>query len=169
MKKRIIALILSILIFCFVFEFVLTPHKNTKKADGVVVLGYNFFHKDKVALDRYTKAVADYINNNPGVHVVILSGGKPNKEKSEALIMFESLMRHDLNRKPIIVIEDKSNTTRENIKFSAGVLKSYECKKVVIFGDVVKKPKALIFAQWYGINQPVFYGVNFWPQHRNTF
>lgn len=68
------------------------------------------------------EAAYDYLNKNPEA-ICILSGGKGNDEDiSEAQCMYEYLTGKGIDKERLIM-EDKSTSTEENVKFSKEILK----------------------------------------------
>ena len=93
-------------------------------ASTVIVLGCKVDgdKPSKYLYDRCKKASV-YLNENPN-SVAILSGGKGDDEDiSEAQCMENVLVQMGIDAKRLIK-EDKSTSTRENIKYSAEIIKN---------------------------------------------
>lgn len=139
---------------------------NGGQKDAVVVLGYGFIYRDSQDLSRYIKSVADYVCTHQ-VSIVVLSGGETHQGSgTEAAAMKKELDHYSL---PVtVILEEKAQSTKQNMEFSSALLAHYHPKRVVVFGDVVKKPKVLFFAHTYNLARNVsYFGVNFWPKHKN--
>lgn len=106
----IIITIYALLILFFSFD------NNIDDADYLIVLGHKL-NNDKpseVLIHRLNKTI-EYVNKNINTNIV-LSGGITSKNSvSEAYIMKEYLINHDISEDRLF-LEDKSIDTVENIK-----------------------------------------------------
>lgn len=91
--------------------------------DAVIVLGYSSKNKELPdMLKNRLEKVLEYHAKNPDA-VILVSGGRGDKNKlSEAEVMKNYLLANGVEPSKIIE-ENKSRTTVENFKFSAGLLK----------------------------------------------
>ncbi len=94
--------------------------------DYVIVLGAQVRGKrPSRALRRRLERAAEYARENPDT-VLILSGGQgPDEGISEAECMRRYLTEQGIEEKRLL-LEDKSTTTRENLRFSAKLLDKEE-------------------------------------------
>lgn len=103
---------------------------------------------------RLDKAIV-YLHDNPET-MVIVSGGKGRGEDvTEALAMRRYLMECEVPEERI-VMEDKSRTTEENLKFSKELLKRGEKKVGIVTNNfhiyrAVKLAKSIGYKKVYGI------------------
>ncbi|MDE6767015.1 MAG: YdcF family protein, partial [Eubacterium sp.] len=127
--------------------------KNTADSEAVViVLGCRVKgDKPSLSLEKRTDAAYRFLLNNP-VAVAILSGGQGKDEKlSEALCMQKLLYDRGI-LKDRLIIEDKSTTTDENIRFSLEIIERLGMKKeVAIATSEYHQKRAAAICKRYGI------------------
>lgn len=117
--------LLLIIIYCIVMSVFMAKAINDgedKKADAVIVLGCQIRddRPSKMLKHRLDKAY-EYLKNDPDC-ICIVSGGKGSDEKyAEAEIMKKYLTESGIEGSRIIT-EDKSTTTKENMRFSKAIL-----------------------------------------------
>ncbi len=100
------------------------------------------------ALKRRLDCALNYAKKNPGA-VLILSGGQGADEKiPEALCMFRCLTNHGLPESRL-VMEDRSGSTKENLEFSAALIKSRQ-KSTGILSSDFHIYRALLLAERLG-------------------
>lgn len=102
--------------------------KSPEKADAVVVLGCKVKgNKPSRMLRRRLDAAAEFLYEHDDI-VCVVSGGKGDDEKiSEAQAMKTYLTEKGISENRIIM-EDKSSSTYENLKFSTEILKQENIK-----------------------------------------
>ena len=125
----------------------------------VVVLGCLVRENGPSLMLRYRmEAALGYLRNNPGSPVVV-SGGQGEKEPvSEAQAMEEYLIANGIEQTRIYK-EDKSTDTRENITFSAEVIRREGLPEaLVIVTDSYHQLRGRIYARLAGFTQ--VYGVS---------
>lgn len=128
-------------------------YKTNESAETVIVLGckVNGSTPSKYLYDRCA-AAAEYLEANPDA-VAILSGGQGADEAiSEAQCMENVLteMGIDISR---LYKEDKSTNTRENIEFSASVIKENRLSTdVVIVTNEFHEYRAKLICEDYGLD-----------------
>ncbi|MBE6717595.1 MAG: YdcF family protein [Ruminococcaceae bacterium] len=96
-----------------------TPPSDTT----VVVLGCAVYGETPSQMLRLRiEAAAEYLKENPEAKAVLSGGQGPNEDIPEALCMYRELVDRgiDGNR---LYMEDRSTSTRENIAFSAVIIK----------------------------------------------
>lgn len=101
-------------------------------ADYVLVLGCQVKGTNPTyALTKRLDAAYDYLMNNQDT-LVILSGGQgPGEDVTEAYAMAEYLKKKGLPESRML-LEDKSQNTDENIRFSMGLMKSSDAAVVLV-------------------------------------
>ncbi len=121
-------------IFILVLEGIIIayPKMNISKSDYILVLGAGLVNgKDpslilKARLDATLDLVNKYNNNS----FIVVSGGKGSDERlSEAEAMKIYLVNRGIDEDRIIV-EDKSNNTNENLKFSKEKIEKHSNKDI---------------------------------------
>ena len=146
--KIILNIISSILCICILisgvtFHNVLSSSFESKEKSNVAIVLGCIVNGDKpgIFLKGRINAAYKYLNENPNA-IAILSGGQGNGENiSEAQCMFNTL------------IEDKSTSTSENLKFSKALLEEngIETKKVTIITNDFHEYRASEFAKNNGL------------------
>lgn len=125
------------------------PDKKTT----VVVLGckVNGEHPSKMLRHRL-EAAYDYLSENEDITCIVSGGKGPDERISEAECMYNYLVELGINSDRII-IEDKSTSTYENIKFSYEIIERMNLPRdITIVTDGFHEYRASIIAKKQGIN-----------------
>ena len=155
--KIILNIISSILCICILisgvtFHNVLSSSFESKEKSNVAIVLGCIVNGDKpgIFLKGRINAAYKYLNENPNA---ILSGGQGNGENiSEAQCMFNTLTEMGIDESRLL-IEDKSTSTSENLKFSKALLEEngIETKKVTIITNDFHEYRASEFAKNNGL------------------
>ena len=111
------------------FHNVLSSSFESKEKSNVAIVLGCIVNGDKpgIFLKGRINAAYKYLNENPNA-IAILSGGQGNGENiSEAQCMFNTLTEMGIDESRLL-IEDKSTSTSENLKFQKPCLKKTELK-----------------------------------------
>ncbi|MDD2393798.1 MAG: YdcF family protein [Eubacteriales bacterium] len=126
-KRKIHISIISILIIPIIFITVIAVYGNTDNADytedTVIVLGSGI-NGEKVSpkLAKRLEAAIRYHTNNPDAMIVVCGGKGDQEDITEALAMERYLLSEGIPG-DIIIREEKSTSTYENILFAGNILK----------------------------------------------
>lgn len=135
--------IIKILIILFISSFILIEgliivNGNIKDIDDVdymIILGARLYGEvPSPALSERLKVAEVYLKDNPHIKVIVSGGQGPDEYISEALAMERYLINRGIN-KNIIIVEDTSTSTYENISNSLGLIKQV---------DGVENPRVLL-------------------------
>lgn len=97
--------------------------REINEVDYAIVLGARLYgDKPAPALERRLKAASAYLEKNEDVNVVVSGGQGDNEDIPEAEAMAKYLVHNGIAENRII-IEDKSTSTFENLKFSLDILR----------------------------------------------
>ncbi|MCU4990856.1 YdcF family protein [Bacillus cereus] len=141
-KKKIIKYIIAIIMVCAVYAGFLQyniykhGHMNaTYDADYIIVLGSKVNGtKPSYSLQYRIDKAAEYLKSHEKT-IAIVSGGKGKGEDiSEALAMKNGLMKLKITEERIIM-EDKSTSTDENIKYSKPLIPDNMKKGMIVTND----------------------------------
>ena len=137
-----VLLLLLLLILIFALSF------NTKGAKYLILLGSGLHHDQEtfVMLRRVNRA-ALYLSQNPDCKVVVSGGITGNSTVSEASVMKKMLKDRHIEEDRIIV-EDKSQNTRENMLFSKELIDTNE--SIVVCSSDYHVFRAKLLAIKYG-------------------
>lgn len=105
---------------------------SKQNLDYMIVLGAQV-HEDgpSVVLKYRLDAAIDYLNANPDTICIVSGGQGANEPFPEAKGMADYLMEHGIDAERIL-LEDKSTSTVENIKYSKALIKqSYDSVGIV--------------------------------------
>ena len=157
--KIILNIISSILCICILisgvtFHNILSSSFESKEKSNVAIVLGCIVNGDKpgIFLKGRINAAYKYLNENPNA-IAILSGGQGNGENiSEAQCMFNTLTEMGIDESRLL-IEDKSTSTSENLKFSKALLEEngIETKKVTIITNDFHEYRASEFAKNNGL------------------
>ena len=101
--------------------------------DIMIVLGAGVTNgKVSKVLQNRLDAAVDYYSKNSDIHIVVAGGLTRQKDTTEAAAMAEYLIANGIP-KDIIILEDKSQSTLENYKFTKHILEN----KHIDFDSVV--------------------------------
>ena len=90
--------------------------------DTVIVLGCGVKNgRPSVTLQARLDAAVDYYHKNSDIYIVVTGGLARQKDTTEALVMKNYLLEKGIPE-DIIIMEDKSQSTLENYKFSKEIL-----------------------------------------------
>lgn len=99
---------------------------SNEEVDYVIVLGARLYGDiPSPALMERLKVAKDYLLENEDVTVVVSGGQGPDESISEALAMSKYLMNNGVGNNRIIM-EDKSTSTFENLRFSLEKIKKQD-------------------------------------------
>ena len=154
MRKRICMLLSVIIIFIAAFQVYIwtVPVDNVNRADAAVVLGCRIKGNSPTPfLEQRTKRAAQLYKENK-VRYIIVSGGKGNGENmSEAQCMKNILVEEGIEEDKILM-EDKSENTRQNIKFSNDIIKKNNFNNVIVVSNLFHLRRASIICKKNGVN-----------------
>lgn len=118
-------------VFLSVEAVVFSAGRKAPAEDGkyVIILGAQVRGETPtLVLGARIRAAADYLNEHPQA-IAVASGGKGGGENiSEAEAIRRGLIRLGIDRERIL-LEDRSTSTVENLRFSAEVIQRYEQEK----------------------------------------
>lgn len=129
---------------------------NTKKLNYVVVLGAGLLGKKVTPLlaSRINRGIEIY-HKNPGSKLIMSGGQGPDEEIPESHAMAAYAEEHGVPKSDII-IEDRSKTTNQNLKFSHQLMKPNSTFCIVTNSYHVYR--ALVLAKRQGL-QCIGYGA----------
>ena len=121
-------------VFLTVEAVVFSAGRKAPAEDGeyVIILGAQVRGEvPTLVLSARIRAAAEYLNEHPQA-IAVASGGKGSGENiSEAEAIRRGLVRLGISEDRIL-LEDRSTSTAENLRFSAEVIPQYEQKKVIL-------------------------------------
>lgn len=146
------------LLFMVLFSCVLSKMDAypEQKADYVIVLGAQIRGENITRSLKYRlEAAYEYYRENPDCMIVVSGGQGEGENISEALAMQRYLVGKGVPEDKIIM-EDKSTSTNENLKFSYEIIKSRgdENVNIVICSNDFHIFRALKLAERIGIEKP---------------
>ena len=124
---------LALALFLLVEGFVISGMVGSCPAgvDYIIVLGAK---TGSLAIDRRIEAAYEYLLDNPTT-IAIASGGQGTDEpESEAQYIADGLVQHGIARDRIL-IEDKSISTSENMRFSAALVTKIDASICIVSSD----------------------------------
>lgn len=128
--KNSIKILLSLFIISFIIIQALIINEANKvykqHVDYVIVLGARLYgDRPSPTLINRLDSASDYLNDYKDVKVIVSGGQGPNETVSEASAMASYLENQGISKSQII-IEDKSTSTFENLKFSLDKIKAID-------------------------------------------
>lgn len=142
-----IILLLGIISFCSYKILSNTNHLSNEETT-VVVLGCRV--KDKkpsLALKERLDKTYEYLNEHKELNCVLSGGQGANEEISEAMCMYQYLIKKGINKKRLY-LEDQSTSTRENILFSYKIIEKENLnKKITIITNEFHEYRAQTIAR----------------------
>lgn len=124
--------------------------KPVKNLDYIIVLGAQVKESGPSVVLRYRldRAVS-YLKENDNTLVIVSGGQGANEKTTEASVMKEYLVNNGINENRII-IEDKSNTTKENLINSKKITR--DNKSIGIVTNNFHMYRALLIGKKYKVN-----------------
>ena len=158
-SKRILAGFLSICfitgavvsVFMIKYAFFNEPTDVSASSGTVVVLGCKINGEEpSLTLKGRLDAACEYLIENPDVPVVVSGGKGWDEEISEASVMKKYLVENGINEERIYM-EEKSENTDENIKFSGEIIKENALPETMyIVTDTFHSYRGFLFAEKNG-------------------
>lgn len=143
---------IGICIFLFILSLIISKMnvKPVKGLDYIIVLGAQVKESGPSVVLRYRldRAVS-YLKENDNTLVIVSGGQGVNEMATEASVMKEYLINKGINEDRII-IEDKSNTTKENLINSKKIIGND--KSIGIVTNNFHMYRALLIGKKYGVN-----------------
>lgn len=161
--KKIFVLLISIFILVESIMILYPKHDLKSNCDYIIVLGA-LVDKTKISKslkDRLDTCI-DYIDKTNQNTTIVVSGGRGRGEDiTEASAMRNYLISKGID-KNMIIMEDKSTTTKENFEFSKKIIedrsnKKIESLKIKVITTDFHTLRSKIIAQKIGYKQIVFY------------
>ncbi|MGG0239721.1 YdcF family protein [Bacillus rhizoplanae] len=122
--------------------------KVSRTAPYVLVLGAKLFgDKPSLSLQYRLDAALGYLQMHPKVKVVVSGGQGDDEDIPEALSMCRYLMANGIENERIL-LEDRSTSTYENIKFSIDL---YDVKHAVVVSNTYHLYRTKIIANRLGM------------------
>ena len=125
-KNLIILIIIGLVSFVIIETLILMEgrKKEINKVDYVIILGARLYgDKPAPAIEERLKTARKYLAKNENISVVVTGGQGDNEDIPESKAMAKYLIDNGIDETRII-IEDKSTSTYENLKFSLGILRN---------------------------------------------
>lgn len=148
-------LLAAALIMAIIISMLILNAAGTKPAgnETLIILGCQVKGtKPSLMLTERLNAAKTYMDEHKEV-ICILSGGKGEDEGiSEALCMYNYLIEHGVDENRLIM-EDRSTSTRENLKFSMDIINERGLQKdVAIVTNEFHEYRAFKIAEKLGLN-----------------
>lgn len=143
---------IGICIFLVILSLIISKMnvKPVKNLDYIIILGAQVKESGPSVVLRYRldRAVS-YLKENDNTLVIVSGGQGANEPATEASVMKEYLINKGINEDRII-IEDKSNTTKENLINSKKIIGND--KSIGIVTNNFHMYRALLIGKKYGVN-----------------
>lgn len=122
--------------------------KVSHHAPYVIILGAKLFgDKPSVSLQNRLDAALEYVNAHPEVKVIVSGGQGEDEDIPEAHSMRNYLLKHGMERNRIL-IEDRSTSTYENLKYSMDL---YGAAHAVVVSNTYHLYRTKIIAKRLGM------------------
>lgn len=142
---------IGICIFLVILSLIISKMnvKPVKNLDYIIVLGAQVKESGPSVVLRYRldRAVS-YLKENDNTLVIVSGGQGANEKATEASVMKEYLVNNSINENRII-IEDKSNTTKENLINSKKIIR--DNKSIGIVTNNFHMYRALLIGKKYKV------------------
>lgn len=140
--------LLCLTLSIFMYHAAQTPPESPQ---AVVILGCRVRGTVPSAmLQRRLDAACPYLQANPDILVVVSGGQGENEDISEAQCMYDYLTAHGIDGQRIL-LEDKSTSTEENLRFSKALLEPLGISRVAIATDGYHQLRAKLLAKQAGL------------------
>lgn len=161
MKKWLIVGVVILTIPAIVYIWLGTEMDKAteKKANGsndyAIILGAKVKPGGipSLSLKYRLDAAADYLHQYPHVTAIVSGGQGADEDQTEASVMYDYLVQVGIDAERIL-IEDKSTSTYENLKFSQQLLTENTTNITIISNDFHLK-RAAILAMKFGLDSDV--------------
>ena len=147
-------ILLAGVVYAVVFTVLMLSvlHERCKKADVLVVLGCRIKGtKPTRMLRRRLDTAFEYLKSHPDLPCIVSGGRGADEQISEAQAMSDYLLAKGLDGERIIM-EDKSATTYENLKFSARLMRcNGRVCSIIVATDGFHQYRARLIAKQLGL------------------
>lgn len=149
-------IIIGILIFITIEGLILheVNNKYNQPGDYLIVLGARLYGNTPAPLLRYRlDAAVEYHHKFPNTPIIVSGGQGKGENISEAKAMKDYLIAKGINE-DLIIKEDKSTNTNENIRFSKKIIESQTTEKysVVIITNGFHCYRSKLLANKYSLD-----------------
>ncbi|MEG0751403.1 MAG: YdcF family protein [Oscillospiraceae bacterium] len=126
--------------------------KPNERAETMIVLGCSVYGTElSPMLAKRVEKAAEYANSHPDVTVIVSGGQGEGEDISEAEAMRLRLLGYGVDKQRII-LEDRSASTMENLRFSARIISSHKLdNNVIIVTDGFHQYRAAEYANDAGL------------------
>ena len=152
-----------IIYLIFFLFFIIILYKNTsyenensaKSSSFIVVLGSGLKNGNQLSKEgkkRADKAIL-YSKKYPHLNIFLTGGQGIDETIPESLVLKEYFLKNGVPENKIF-LEDKSESTNENIKFMLETLdsKNIKVKEILLVTSDFHMPRAVIIAKYYGLS-----------------
>lgn len=139
------------------YQMVRTIHNKPEAPQTVVVLGCKVRGtKPSLMLTRRLNAALEYLNEHESLSCVVTGGQGTGEDIPEAQAMKTWLVEHGIAEERILV-EDKSEDTQQNLRFTADILEEQGLgKDIVIVTDGFHEYRASLLAEKEGLRTSAY-------------
>lgn len=146
--------IIGIAVYLVFMGFIMAQSRTNVNYDEdvVIILGAGVKNgKVSKALQLRLDAGIEYHSKNPDAYIVVTGGLTPQKDTTEAAVMKDYLVQHGIAEK-LIILEDKSQSTLENYRFSKAILEDNSIKhdKIAFVTNDFHIYRARTYAEYCG-------------------
>jgi uncharacterized SAM-binding protein YcdF (DUF218 family) len=127
-----------------------------------VLLGHGIFTPSRPEYKRYADKFIQFANKT-NVDCIVLCGGHtdPKRPRISEAMSLKTYLKKFLNKNTKILLEQRSLTTGQHIRFSKNLINLKDGNQVVVFSDNIRQFKILwlIMHYWFGLNKKADRGL----------
>lgn len=157
--KGLIIIGVSIFLIIETLIIVQSRHKYEQKCDFIIILGARLYGSSPAPLLTYRlDAALEYHQKFPDTKIIVSGGQGSGEDISEAMAMKKYLINHGVDES-IIIEEDQSTNTNENILFSKQLIETISDKKdyhVLIITNGFHCYRSMLLANKYNLNADTY-------------
>ena len=155
-KKRVFYIVVLIIFIYLIVNGIKIYQYGFKdekaKCDAIIVLGASADSKGVSPVYRERINHGIYLYNNGYADYIILTGGKgKGNDFSDAQKAKEYVLSKGIPE-DVILIEEKSKITEENLKYSKEILDNYNIDACILVSDPLHMKRAMLMAKDLGLN-----------------
>ena len=152
------------IISCFMIKYGFFNYPDPDENGTLVILGCRVYDdRPSIMLKNRLDGAIEYLDKNDKCKIVVCGGQGNDEQYSESYVMAKYLVEHGIEQDRII-LESKSTSTDENIRFAAEIISDKDlCENMIVVSDSFHLYRASLYAKENGVSIKCVRGKEYIP------